>query len=48
MQVPANIMMSKIGGPIWLGTIGTAWGITAACFALMTGVTSFMVGGWAM
>jgi len=43
MQVPANIMMTKLGGPIWLGSIGTAWGIVAACFCLMKGVTSFMV-----
>lgn len=33
MQIPANMMMTKIGGPIWLGTIALCWGVTAACFA---------------
>lgn len=43
MQVPANLLMTKIGGPLWLGLIGTAWGIVAACFCLMRDVTSFLV-----
>jgi hypothetical protein len=46
MQVPANLMMSKIGGPTWLGIIGTGWGVIAACFALVKGVPSFLVSQW--
>ncbi|KAF6252592.1 major facilitator superfamily domain-containing protein [Scenedesmus sp. NREL 46B-D3] len=42
MQVPANMIMAKIGGPIWLGTIGMLWGITAACFASLRSVPQFL------
>jgi sugar phosphate permease len=42
MQVPANMVMAKIGGPIWLGTIGMLWGITAACFASLRSVPQFL------
>ncbi|WIA15325.1 hypothetical protein OEZ85_001991 [Tetradesmus obliquus] len=42
MQVPANMLMAKIGGPIWLGTIGMLWGITAACFASLRSVPQFL------
>jgi MFS family permease len=34
--------MAKIGGPIWLGTIGMLWGITAACFASLRSVPQFL------
>lgn len=43
MQVPANLVLTKIGGPIWLGTIALCWGVVAACFALIRDVPSFLV-----
>jgi MFS family permease len=36
------MVMAKIGGPIWLGTIGMLWGITAACFASLRSVPQFL------
>jgi len=42
MQVPANMAMTKIGGPIWLGAIALLWGIVAACFALIRDVPEFL------
>eukprot|EP00879_Flechtneria_rotunda_P005587 GHRR01005882.1.p2 GENE.GHRR01005882.1~~GHRR01005882.1.p2 ORF type:complete len:144 (+),score=39.67 GHRR01005882.1:298-729(+) len=39
MQVPANMMMSKLGGPMWLGTIALAWSAVAACFSLIRNIT---------
>lgn len=42
MQVPANMAMTKIGGPIWLGTIALCWGVTAACFAAVKDIPTFL------
>lgn len=42
MQVPANLLMTKIGGPIWLGTIALLWGVVAACFAAIRDVPEFL------
>lgn len=42
MQVPANIIMTKNGGPIWLGSIATCWGAVAACFAAIRNIPRFL------
>ncbi|KAF8056438.1 ttuB [Scenedesmus sp. PABB004] len=42
MQVPANMVMTKIGGPIWLGTIALLWGVVATCFAAIRNVHTFL------
>lgn len=42
MQIPANMVMTKIGGPIWLGTIAMCWGVTAASFAAIKDVPEFL------
>jgi hypothetical protein len=43
LQVPSNILMTRIGGPVWLGIIGTGWGTVAACFSLVNSVPTFLV-----
>ena len=42
MQIPANMAMTKFGGPRWLGTIALCWGIVAACFALIKTIPVFL------
>lgn len=42
MQVPANMMMTRIGGPIWLGSIAMCWGAVAACFAAISNIPQFL------
>lgn len=42
MQVPANLAMTMIGGPVWLGSIALLWGVCAACFALIRNVSTFL------
>ena len=35
MQVPSNMILVRVGAPLWLSTIVVSWGIVAICFALM-------------
>src|ERR1700727_2631152 len=42
-QVPANLMLRKIGARAWLSIIMAVWGIASAGTALVTGETSFVV-----
>lgn len=42
MGIPAQIMMTRVGGPKWLGTIALGWGIVAACFALVRSIPAFL------
>ena len=32
-QVPSNMVLVRLGGPLWLGIIVTCWGLVATCFA---------------
>lgn len=41
LQIPANMLMLVIGGPIWLGTIAVCWGVVAASFAAMNSRATF-------
>ena len=42
-QVPANLILRKLGARIWLSLIMAVWGLTSASTALVTGDTSFVV-----
>ena len=42
-QVPANLILRKLGARIWLSLIMAVWGLTSASTALVTGETSFVV-----
>ena len=41
-QVPANLILRKLGARIWLSLIMAVWGLTSASTALVTGETSFV------
>jgi MFS transporter, ACS family, tartrate transporter len=41
-QVPANLMLRKLGARVWLSIIMAVWGIASASTALVTGETSFV------
>ena len=32
-QVPSNMILVRVGGPLWLGIIVSIWGIVATLFA---------------
>lgn len=40
-QVPANIVMIRVGFKPWLSFLLVAWGIVASCFSLINSVWSF-------
>ena len=40
-EVPANMIMQKIGARRWIGPIMAAWGIVSACTLFVTGAASF-------
>jgi MFS family permease len=40
-EVPANLIMQRIGARLWLGPIMIAWGIVSACTLFVTGPASF-------
>lgn len=42
-EVPSNLALSKTGARIWLARIMLTWGVVSACFAFVSGPTSFMV-----
>lgn len=41
-QIPSNMALMRLGAPLWLGLITCLWGICAACFVLVRGLTSFL------
>lgn len=42
-QVPANLMLRKLGARAWLSIIMGLWGLTSASTAFVTGTTSFVI-----
>ncbi|PRW57891.1 hypothetical protein C2E21_3748 [Chlorella sorokiniana] len=42
-QIPANMLLSRIGGPRWLASICVIWGIIAGCFGAINSTASFLV-----
>ena len=42
-QVPSNLILMKVGAPLWLSIIIVSWGVTATAFAGLNGTTSFYV-----
>lgn len=43
LQVPSNMVLVRVGAPMWLSTIVVAWGVVAMCFALMRTRMQFYV-----
>jgi MFS transporter, ACS family, tartrate transporter len=41
-QVPANLILGRLGARVWLTTIMAVWGLASAGTALVTGETSFV------
>eukprot|EP00878_Enallax_costatus_P029380 GHUV01031852.1.p1 GENE.GHUV01031852.1~~GHUV01031852.1.p1 ORF type:complete len:127 (+),score=21.13 GHUV01031852.1:265-645(+) len=42
-QIPSNLLLMRLGGPVWLAAITVAWGAVASAFALVKGPVSFML-----
>lgn len=40
-EVPANMMMQRIGARLWIGPIMMAWGVVSTCTLFVNGATSF-------
>jgi D-galactonate transporter len=40
-EVPANMMLQRIGARLWIGPIMIAWGIVSACTLFVRGAASF-------
>jgi MFS family permease len=34
-QIPSNLIITRVGAPLWLGFLICAWGIVSACTATM-------------
>ena len=41
--MPSNLILMKVGAPLWLSIIIVSWGVTATAFAGLNGPTSFYV-----
>ena len=42
-EIPANMMMQRLGARLWLGPIMILWGLVAACTMFVRSATSFYV-----
>jgi D-galactonate transporter len=42
-EIPANMMMQRLGARLWLGPIMVLWGLIAACTMFVRSATSFYV-----
>ena len=42
-EIPANMMMQRLGARLWLGPIMILWGVVAACTMFVRSATSFYV-----
>jgi D-galactonate transporter len=42
-EIPANMMMQRLGARLWLGPIMVLWGLVAACTMFVGSATSFYV-----
>ena len=43
MQVPANLVLSRVGPATWLAVICMVWGVVAGCFAAIQNEAGFLV-----
>jgi MFS family permease len=34
-QIPSNLIITKVGAPLWLGILIFCWGVVAACTSTM-------------
>ncbi len=42
-EVPSNVILERVGARRWIARIMISWGLISACFAFVTGPTSFYV-----
>jgi D-galactonate transporter len=42
-EVPANMIMQRIGARLWIGPLMAVWGVVSACTLFVTGPTSFYI-----
>jgi ACS family tartrate transporter-like MFS transporter len=42
-EIPSNLVLSRLGAPLWLGRIMVTWGLVAIAFAAVGGPNSFYV-----
>ena len=42
-EVPANMILQRIGARLWIGPLMMAWGVVSACTLFVTGAGSFYV-----
>ena len=42
-QIPSNMILCKVGAPVWLSFIVVSWGLCAMLFAAMKTETEFYV-----
>lgn len=42
-EVPSNVILARVGARTWICRIMLTWGVISACFAFVTGETSFYV-----
>lgn len=42
-QVPSNMILARVGAPIWLSATVIAWGFVAGSFAFLNGTTMFLI-----
>eukprot|EP00890_Picochlorum_soloecismus_P004964 jgi/Picsp_1/5469/NSC_02828-R1_major facilitator superfamily mfs_1 len=42
-QVPSNVILAKLGSPLWLSITIAAWGVIAASFAGINSTSSFLI-----
>lgn len=40
-QVPSNMVLVRVGAPLWLGVIVVSWGVVATAFAGLRSVSDF-------
>lgn len=40
-QVPSNLVLMRVGAPIWLSVVIVSWGICATCFCTITSTAGF-------
>ncbi|TXN03838.1 MFS transporter [Methylobacterium sp. WL64] len=42
-EVPSNLILHKVGAPVWIARILVSWGLVSGCMAFVQGETSFYV-----
>ena len=43
LEVPSNLMLARVGAPLWIGRIMLTWGLVSVAMAFVRDATSFYV-----